>query len=86
MHRRVDFLVEPQLFGLHVEIERPGVAHPSIDLELHRNVIREPVAVEVNLGGGDLHVIAGGHLHAAFRVGFFRLAVELRLRADELVC
>src|SRR5207245_1923250 len=74
-----------ELLRFHVEIERAGVAHPAIDLELHRDVVGEAIAVEVNLSRGHLHVIAGSHFHAAFRVGFLRVAVELRLRAYELV-
>ena len=84
-HRGVEFFVEMKLFRLHIEIERAGISVPAIDLELNRNVIGEAIAIEMNLGGGHLHVVAGQDLHAAFSVRFFRLAVELCSRTSQFV-
>ncbi len=84
-HRRVHVLVQPQRLALHVEVERAGLPLPAVDAELHGDVVRQPRAVIADLGGDDLHAVAGAHAHAALRVGFLRLRVELRLRAGELV-
>src|SRR5205807_330686 len=53
--------------------------------EFTKDVVATRDAVVVDLRGGDLHAVARRHAHAAFSVGFFRVAVELRLRADQLV-
>src|ERR1041385_1966065 len=85
LHRGVDFLEEVQHLRLHVEVERAAAADPAVDAEVHRDVVREVVAVELDLRGGDLDAVARHDLHAALRLRLLRVAVELRLRADELV-
>ena len=84
-HGGVDFVVEPHHLAGNVHVQRAAAARPAIDFEIDRDVIGEVIAVEVNLRGGDLHAVARRHAHAAFGVRLLRVAVELRLRADQLV-
>jgi hypothetical protein len=84
-HRGVDRLEESQRLAGDVEVERAGLPLPAIDAEGHRDVVHQPRAVVADLGGDDLDAVARRHAHAALRVRLFRLRVELRLRAGELV-